>query len=178
VLAIENKRLRAIISAGDALAAKYEEAIGDLSDWGAYVSEYFQVKHGFTKCVTDHVGWVAGRLPRSQGRRYRRGEVTDTMKEIERLVDEFQWAVNSYDESPDKYTLPVQNESRTALLDAIRRVVEQRDSAVKDEELFRKACCLSTKAMSDAFNESNAAYNSRVDAALAAIGELPKEQGT
>ena len=62
-LEVENRLLQqrydALAKAADALAAKYEEAIGDLSDWGAYVSEYFQVKHGFTKCVTGHVEWLA-----------------------------------------------------------------------------------------------------------------------
>ena len=43
-LRAENERLR----------LKYEEAINDIEEWGAYASEYFQEKWGLKECIEQH----------------------------------------------------------------------------------------------------------------------------
>ena len=36
------------------LRLKYEEAINDIEEWGAYASEYFQEKWGLKECIEQH----------------------------------------------------------------------------------------------------------------------------
>ena len=36
------------------LRLKYEEAISEIEEWGAYASEYFQEKWGLKECIEQH----------------------------------------------------------------------------------------------------------------------------
>lgn len=36
------------------LRRKYEEAINDIEEWGAYASDYFQEKWGLKECIEQH----------------------------------------------------------------------------------------------------------------------------
>ena len=37
------------------LRGKYEEAISDIAEWGAYASEFFQNKHDLEGCIKGHL---------------------------------------------------------------------------------------------------------------------------
>jgi len=41
-------------SAIERLQEKYEEAIDDIEEWGAYASEYFQEKWKLKECIEQH----------------------------------------------------------------------------------------------------------------------------
>ena len=47
-------RLRKLEQENERLREKYEEAISDIAEWGAYAPEFFQNKHDLEGCIEKH----------------------------------------------------------------------------------------------------------------------------